>query len=82
MSEVSSLCKEHIVNKHPKWKEEISKEAAENKNSPHTNPNWLRDLTGDFYNVVIANCSLKCKDATWLCSASNSGNLMLSFFPY
>ena len=51
------------MNKHPKWKEEISKEAAENKNSPHTNPNWLRDLTGYFYNVVIANCSQKCKDA-------------------
>jgi hypothetical protein len=62
VSETKSLCESHIKEEHPGWKKEVPKNIPGN-NSPHTNRTWLQDLTSDFYNVVIAKCSQKCKDA-------------------
>lgn len=66
VSETQSLCKSHIITEHPGWKKEISKDAVDINSSPHTYRTWLPDLTANFYNIVIAKCSEKCKDAVQL----------------
>ena len=66
-SELIFLCKDHIVSDHMTWKEDMkalsSKAAVETRASPHTNPNWLPNLTTNFLSVVVDKCSARSRQA-------------------
>ena len=63
VSELSSNCKEHVINDHENWKIEIGKRSQNPKQTVHTNPSWLADLTGDFKQIIILKCSQRTRDA-------------------
>jgi len=67
----------HISLDHPKWEDDLktlddlrtlaapvnSSKAPPASSSPHTNPNWLKDLTSNFLAVVVDKCSTRVKQA-------------------
>ena len=62
VAELEFVCKEHVVRDHKNWKEE-SKNEANVKMSPHSNPGWLQELKRDFEILIIANCCKRDRDA-------------------
>ena len=48
---------------HKNWKTDLLKSAQKHKKTPHTYASWLADLTGDFKQIVISQCSQRARDA-------------------
>ena len=67
VSELRFLCKDHLLSDHENWKEEFAAlrdfSATEKNASPHTNPDWLPNLTADFSTVVVSQCSARSRQA-------------------
>ena len=61
-------CKKHVFYDHDQWRRDVDQmllldEAQQEKQTVHTNPNWLADLTRDFKQNIIAKCSQRVKEA-------------------
>ena len=68
-SELMFTCREHMEADHDNWKDDL--EALPDRSasiapvdtgpSPHTNPNWLPNLTTNFLSLVVDKCSSRCR---------------------
>ena len=63
VSELSENCKKHIIKDHKNWQADLKENAEALKQTCHTNPNWLADLTQNFKETVISKCSERVQNA-------------------
>ena len=63
MSELIENCKKHIIEDHKNWEKDLKEKPQTWKQTCHTNPNWLADLTQNFKESVISKCSQRVRNA-------------------
>ena len=69
--ELMFTCKEHMESDHENWRDDLkalpghgaTKAPVHAGPSPHTNPNWLHNLTTNFMSLVVDKSSSRCRQA-------------------
>ena len=78
VAETVSLCRAHVNSEHPGWKDAQDKSASASladhdasdpvepiakRATVNNNPDWCRELKGDFKGLVVSKCCQRTKDA-------------------